>query len=280
MEKINLTLIIILLLICIKSYPQINSGIVTGKVMDNDSKSLIEYANIVLLSIQDSSLITGTISDINGSFRLSDIQSGNFRLEVRFLGYSTSRFEIDINSEKSIVDLGEIFIKPVALELNDVVIQSERSPVSYQIDKKVIDVDKIQTVISGNAADVLQNVPSVTVDVEGNVTLRGSTSFTVLVDGKPSVMDAQDILHQIPASSIKSIEIITNPSAKYDPEGTAGIINIILKKNQNLGLSGVVNGNVGLKEKYGGDFLFQVQNPCDTLHTWDGIQQKIFSRIK
>ena len=261
MKKICLTLTIIILLNFIKSYPQINNGIITGTVLDNDSKSLIEYANIVLLSIQDSSLITGTISDINGSFRMTDIQSGKYRLEVRFLGYNTSRFEIDINSEKSMVDLGEIFIRPVALKLNDVVIQSERSPVSYQIDKKVIDVDKIQTVISGNAADVLQNVPSVTVDIEGNVTLRGTTSFTVLVDGKPSVMDAQDILHQIPASSIESIEIITNPSAKYDPEGTAGIINIILKKNQNLGLSGVVNGNVGLKEKYGGDFLFQYRTP-------------------
>ena len=213
-------------------------------------------------------------------FRLSDIRSGKYRLEVRFIGYNTQRFDVDINPEKPIVDLGEIFIKPAALKLNDVVVQGERSPVSYQIDKKVIDVDKIQTVISGNAADVLQNVPSVTVDIEGNVSLRGSTSFTVLVDGRPSIMSAQDVLQQIPASSIESIEIITNPSAKYDPEGTAGIINIILKKNQNLGLSGIVNGNVGLKEKYGGDFLFQYRTP-DILYTFGmDYNKRNFPRFK
>lgn len=157
MKNINLSFIIIILLNSIEIFPQKGIGTITGQVLDNDSKSFIEYANIVLLSTQDSSLITGTISDINGSFRMSDIQSGKYRLEVRFLGYNTSRFEIDINSEKSMVDLGKIFIRPVAVQLNDVVIQSERSPVSYQIDKKVIDVDKIQTVISGNAADVSIN---------------------------------------------------------------------------------------------------------------------------
>ena len=257
MNKIYLYLVIIILLQSSDIYSQRTVGSIIGKVLDNDSKALIEYANIVLLTLQDSSLITGTVSDVNGIFKLNDIRFGKYRLEVRFIGYNTKIFEIDIDHEKPIVDLGEIFIKPAALKLKDVVVQGERSPVSYQIDKKVIDVDKIQTVISGNAADVLQNVPSVTVDIEGNVSLRGSTSFTVLVDGRPSIMSAQDVLQQIPASSIESIEIITNPSAKYDPEGTAGIINILLKKNQNLGLSGIINGNVGLKKKYGGDFLFQ-----------------------
>ena len=115
--------------------------------------------------------------------------------------------------------------------------------------------------LSGNAADVLENVPSVSVDVDGNVSLRGSSSFTVLIDGRPSVMDAQDALQQIPASSIETIEIITNPSAKYDPEGNAGIINIKLKKEKNLGLGGVINANAGLNNKYGGDFIFEYKRP-------------------
>ncbi len=136
-------------------------------------------------------------------------------------------------------------------------VEGERSPVTYHIDKKVVDVSQIQTAISGNVADVLENVPSVRVDIEGNVSLRGSQSFAVLIDGRPSIMDPQDVLQQIPASSVQSIEIITNPSAKYDPEGTAGIINIIMKKNQNIGLSGIVNANVGLNEKYGGDFIVE-----------------------
>ncbi|HRP94194.1 MAG TPA: TonB-dependent receptor [Ignavibacteriaceae bacterium] len=234
-----------------------NGGTVTGKVLDFESKHIIEYANIVLLSTKDSSLINGTITDVNGIFNLSKIKPDKYLLEVRFIGYETEKFDIDINPNNLVIDLGEITIKPSALELGDVVVQGERSPVSYQIDKKVIDVDKIQTVISGNAADVLQNVPSVTVDIEGNVSLRGSTNFTVLIDGRPSIMSAQDALQQIPASSIQNIEIITNPSAKYNPEGTSGIINILLKKNENLGLSGVMNANAGLKDKYGGDFLFQ-----------------------
>jgi outer membrane receptor protein involved in Fe transport len=254
-------IIIILFLNCLNTFSQRNPGIITGKVLDNDSKSFIEYANIVLLSTQDSSLITGTVSDANGVFTISDIQFGKYRLEVRFIGYNSRIFDVDINPEKLITDLGEIFVSPNAVELNDVVVKGERSPVSYHIDKKVIDVDKIQTVISGNASDVLRNIPSVTVDIEGNVSLRGSVSFTVLIDGRPSIMSSQDALQQIPASSIESIELITNPSAKYDPEGTAGIINIILKKDRNLGFSGVINGNVGLSEKYGGDFLFQYRSP-------------------
>ncbi|MBE0539463.1 MAG: TonB-dependent receptor [Ignavibacterium sp.] len=255
-------LLLLLYAVTIQLFPQYNpnnneSGKITGKVFDNDSKHSIEYANIVLLSTLDSSLINGTITDANGIFTLSGVKPGKYLVDVRFIGYKSVSFNVDINASNKFVDLGEIFIKPDALELNDVVVQGERSPVSYQIDKKVIDVDKIQTVISGNAADVLQNVPSVTVDIEGNVSLRGSSNFTVLIDGKPSIISAQDALQQIPASSIQNIEIITNPSAKYDPEGTAGIINIILKKNENLGLSGIINGNAGLNQKYGGDFLFQ-----------------------
>ncbi len=194
------------------------------------------------------------------------LNRGKYILEVRFIGYDTKIFDLEISPEKLEVNLGEIYIKPHVLELNDVVVKGDRSPVSYQIDKKVIDVDKIQTVISGNAADVLQNVPSVTVDIEGNVSLRGSSNFTVLIDGRPSIMSAQDALQQIPASSIDNIEIITNPSAKYDPEGTAGIINILLKKNQNLGTSGIVNANAGLNQKYGGDFLFQ-HKTSDLIYT-------------
>lgn len=257
MKKIFLLITILSMLYCLEGFSQRNAGTITGIILDNDSKSFIEYANIVLLSVHDSSLITGTVSDVNGVFTLSDIQLDKYRLEVRFIGYNSRSVDVDINQEKLISDLGEILISPIAVELSDVVVKGERSPVSYHIDKKVIDVDKIQTVISGNASDVLRNIPSVTVDIEGNVSLRGSISFTVLIDGRPSIMSSQDALQQIPASSIESIELITNPSAKYDPEGTAGIINIILKKDQNLGLSGVINGNVGLNEKYGGDFLFQ-----------------------
>ena len=241
--------------------PQGRPGMISGTVLDQATQAPVEYANIVLLSAVDTSLITGTISDDAGDFILAPIRNGAYLMEVRFIGYTTQKKSVTISSENNTIDFGDIFIAPDTYTLNDVVVSSERSPVTYQIDKKVIDVDKMQTVVSGNAADVLQNVPSVTVDIDGNVSLRGSSNYTVLIDGKPSIMSAQDALQQIPASSIQTIEIITNPSAKYDPEGTAGIINIILKKNENLGLSGVLNGNLGRFENYGGDFLFQYRLP-------------------
>lgn len=237
-------------------------GFISGIVRDENSKAPIEYANAILFTSKDSVQVTGMITNKEGKFLLTGIRPGNYFLDVQFIGYEKKRIKnISVKPSTPSVDLGDIIIKPTAVQLNSVVVQGERSPISYQIDKKVVDVSKMGTVISGNAADVLENIPSVSVDIEGNVSLRGSGNFTVLVDGRPSVISNQDILQQIPASSIQTIEIVTNPSAKYDPEGTAGIINVVLKKNKNLGLSGVFNANAGFNDKYGGDFLFEYKTP-------------------
>ncbi|MBI5475185.1 MAG: TonB-dependent receptor [Ignavibacteriales bacterium] len=235
-----------------------------GVIFDRTSNSPVEYANIVIRSLSDSLIITGSLSDKDGRFKIPRLSEGKYIVDIRFLGFKRNVSNIEMANEKSSIDLGNVYIEPDPLQLKEVVVQGDRSPVSYQIDKKVIDVSKMQTVVSGTAADVLQNVPSVTVDIEGNVSLRGSTNFTVLIDGRPTVMNAQDALQQIPATSLEKIEIITNPSAKYDPEGTSGIINILMKKNQNHGLSGVINANAGLKNKYGGDFLFQYKTESYT----------------
>jgi len=246
------------------SQPKNNSTLndirVSGKVLDAATKHTIEYANVVVFSLRDSSMVTGGITNNEGKFNLTINRPGKLKVEIRFIGYDTEVIETAIKPGSLNVDLGEIFIHPSAVLLENVVVEGERSPVTYQIDKKVINPDQIQTVISGNAADVLANVPSVQVDIEGNVSLRGSQSFTVLIDARPSVLDAQDALQQIAASSIEKIEIITNPSAKYDPEGTSGIINIILKKNINQGLNGIVNANAGMNDSYGGDVLFNYQS--------------------
>jgi len=234
-------------------------GQIIGKVIDSSTKHAIEYANIVVFLQKDSSMVTGGVTNAEGIFILSVNRPGNFYVEIRFIGYDTEKIETAIRPGNANINLGEIEIHPTALLLENIVVEGERAPVTYQIDKKVINPDQMQTVISGTAADVLANVPSVQVDVEGNVSLRGSQSFTVLIDGRPSVLDAQDALQQIAATSIEKIELITNPSAKYDPEGTAGIINIILKKNTNIGLNGIVNANAGMHESYGGDFLINYQ---------------------
>lgn len=144
------------------------------------------------------------------------------------------------------------------METVDYVVQ--QSPVEYQIDKKIVRVAKQATAASGTAVDVLENVPSVSVDIEGNVSLRGSENFRVLIDGRPSVLDASDALEQVPASTIENIEIITNPSAKYDPEGTSGIINIVMKKQQRALTSGLVSLSAGSRGETNGDGQLSVRN--------------------
>jgi len=233
-------------------------GVISGKVLDENAKVPIEYANIILFNSKDSLQVTGTVTDKSGGFSLTGIPQGNYYLNVQFIGYERKRIRnVSISSQNPTVELGNILLKVSAINLQNVVVEGTRSLVTYQIDKKVIDVSQMQTTISGNAADVLENVPSISVDIDGNVSLRGSSNFTVLIDNRPSVLDAQDALQQIAASTIESIEIITNPSAKYDAEGNAGIINIKMKTNKNLGLSGITNINAGINDKYGGDFLYE-----------------------
>ena len=219
----------------------------------------MEYVSVVLYSSADSSLVTGAVTDPDGMFELHNISAGDYYVNFRFLGHETKTAE-NFRVQSTPVDLGDVLLAPSTISMGDVVVEGARPTFTYQIDKKVIDVDQLSTTISGTAAEVLANVPSVTVDIEGNVSLRGSGNFTVLIDGKPSVLDAQDALQQIPASTIGSIEIITNPSAKHDPEGSAGIINIKMKKDRGRGWSGLANANVGLNDKYGGDMLFQHKN--------------------
>ena len=235
---------------------------ITGKVFDENTKVPIEYSNVMLLYKSNNKLVTGTVTDKRGEFSLKGIKPGNYDLSVQFIGYATKKIKnvLLLKSETNL-DLGKIYLKPTAINMKNVVVEGKRSPITYDLDKKLIDVSQMQTAMSGTAADVLENVPSVSVDIDGNVSLRGSTNFQVLINGQPSVMDAQDALQQIPASSIKTIELVTNPSAKYDASGTAGIINIVLKKNANLGLSGLVDIMGGLNNKYGGNVNFQYKTP-------------------
>ncbi len=230
--------------------------LITGRVLDEQTHRPMEYVNVILYRAADSTLVTGTVTDPKGIYQLQRVPRGEYFMGFRFLGYETRRAD-QFRVRSTPVDLGDVLLVPTGITMRDVVVEGARPTFTYQIDKKVIDVDQISTTISGTAADVLANVPSVSVDIEGNVSLRGSSNFTVLIDGRPSVLDAQDALQQIPASTIGSIEIITNPSAKHDPEGSAGIINIKMKKDRGRGWSGLANADVGLNDKYGGDMLFQ-----------------------
>lgn len=238
---------------------------ISGRIVDNANSTGLPFAHAVLLSPSDSSVIRGTVTDPEGAFRLEDVAPGAYLMEFRFLGYLPQRTPVAVPAAGGL-DVGLIRLVSDAIAIDGVVVEGERAPFSYQIDRKVIEVGEMHTAVSGNATDVLENIPSVSVDIDGNVSLRGSGSFTVLIDGRPSVLEPQDALQQTPASSIASIEIITNPSAKYDPEGTAGIINIILKKEQNRGLRGTAQGNAGMHGAWGGDVLLEYKTEGVTAH--------------
>ncbi|MBK7104355.1 MAG: TonB-dependent receptor [Ignavibacteriae bacterium] len=260
MKKFSLLLLVFLNLHSLIFAQRNLDNSITGKVLDKDAKVPLEYSNIILFSQRDSSQSNGTVTNAEGIFNITSIRPGEYYIKVSFIGYESSVIKDIKITPTTNLDLGEILIKAEGFNTEDVIVSGERSAISYQIDKKVINVSEQLTSISGNAVDVLENVPSVTVDIEGNVSLRGSSNFTVLIDGKPTILESNEALQNIPASTIENIEIITNPSAKYNPEGTAGIINILTKKNSLEGISGIANLNGGSGTRYGADAVFELKN--------------------
>jgi outer membrane receptor protein involved in Fe transport len=231
------------------------SGVVVGQVFDADSKSPVEFANVVLLVLPESTQVTGTVTDKTGAFRLDGLKPGRYCVEVSFVGYrekAVNGFDV---AAGALLDIGRVDLEQRPVPVQGVEATAERPAISFEADKTVIDVGKLPTASSGTAVDALQNVPAVKVDIEGNVTLRGSSTFTVLVDGRPTPLAANEALKQIPSATIDKIEVITNPSAKYDAEGAAGIINVLLKKQKGRGTSALANADAGLKSRYNGDVL-------------------------
>jgi outer membrane receptor protein involved in Fe transport len=232
------------------------NGVISGKVYDSSTDVPLEYATLALYRMKDSSLVTGSITNNKGEFTLNELPYGMYYLEADFLGYEKFRLnKILITPQKQVVDVGKINISPSSVSLDAVEVIADNNRVEYKIDKKVITLSQDMTSSGGTVAQALENTPSIEVDIEGNVTLRGSSNYKVLIDGKPSVIQGSEALQQIPASSVQSVEIITNPSAKYDPDGDAGIINIVMKKQKQKGFNGIINASAGTREKYSADFL-------------------------
>lgn len=240
--------------------PAPKGGVLRGFVIDSDTRQSVEYATVAVYKHSETTPVTGTVTEASGRFRITGLNDGIYDVEIMFMGYKSHKVEkIEINAQNSNIDMGQIRLKSSSESIEQVDVVATRNSVEYKIDKKVVAVSKQLSAASLSAVEVLENVPSVKVDLEGNVSLRGSSSFTVLIDGRPSILDPSDALKQIPASSIENIEIITNPSVKYAPDGTAGIINIILKKNRMQGIQGQISANVGRDNKYGTDALFTIR---------------------
>lgn len=252
-----------------------SNGKIFGSLFDAQTNQIIEYANIVLYKTLDSSMVTGTISNKDGKFSLENIQFGMYYIKASFIGYAEKYIDsIRVNPKSLNVDLGKIFLDEQSIELGNVLVTGQKEMIINNLDKKVINVEKDLTTTGGTAVDVVGNIPSVTVDPDGNVSYRGNQNVTILVDGKPSVLvgaSNSDILNSIPASQIESIELVTNPSARYDPDGTSGILNIILKKRIDGGLNGSVSINVGTRDKYSGSINLNYRTPYFNFFTsYDG----------
>ncbi|MBS1772586.1 MAG: TonB-dependent receptor [Bacteroidetes bacterium] len=243
-------------------FAQQNSGKITGKIVDAQNKA-VGYATVTLLK-QDSSVAGGDVTTEDGDFTITKVAAGSYRLHINGIGIKSRIVDgISISSESPNKDLGKIKTFSAAQQLKGVEVTAEKNLMEMSVDKKVFNVDKNLTAVGGSATDVLQNVPSVSVDVDGSISLRGKSNVTILIDGKPATMfggDAASALQSLPAASIQSVEVITNPSSKYDAQGMTGILNIITKRDKKFGLNGSVTAGVGTHEKYNGSLNLNLKN--------------------
>lgn len=223
--------ICIVLFLLLFSLTRITAQGITGKLIDKDTQEPLEYATAALYNQEDKALVTGVITASDGSFTMESIKDGIYFIEVSFIGYNKQRIEkINLTANKRIVDLGTIALVLGANQLNEVVVTTESATVINKIDRQVFDAKKFQNAQGGSATDVLRNLPSVSFNGLGEIQVRGTSGFVVLLNGKPVQGNPTTLLNQLPANSIERVEVITAPSAKYDPEGKAGILNILTKK--------------------------------------------------
>ncbi len=220
------------------------NGQIIGRIVDGQSGESLPFVTVSLLTMDSLSLVKGGISDEQGIFRIDQIPFGSYRMEVQFIGFEKENLDIVVGPETVSVDLGVIKIFEDVEVLNEVEVTAERSTIEQKVDRKVINIGKDLATVGPTPADLMVNIPSVDVDQNGDISMRGNDNVIILVDGKPTNQRASQILQQIPSGSIQSIELITNPSAKYVPEGMSGIINIILRKNSNLGFNGTVTAGL------------------------------------
>lgn len=231
-------------------FSQENKTIVRGVLIENQSQQPIEFANVVLRAIDSETLITGTTSLQDGSFELETAEN-LFRLEISFIGYKTKTIN-DFDKSGKTIDLGRILISLDSETLDEVIVRAEKSQTEFKLDKRVFNVGTDLSSTGASALEVLNNVPSVTVNIEGVVSLRGSSGVQILINGKPSVLASEqgNALGSITADMIDKIEVITNPSAKYEAEGTSGIINIIIKNDNKKGINGSLSLNTGIPDNH------------------------------
>lgn len=223
----------------------LGNGTIFGTVIDSLTKKPLDYSTVSLFKAGTTAPVNGSLADQKGSFKITGVAPGTYRVQIAFIGYSTKTIDgVVLTGAKTDRNLGQVIVSPSAKMLADVQVTGQRALAENHIDKLVFNAEKDVTSAGGNASDILRKVPMVSVDMDGNVSLRGNQNVRILINGKPSgalVTNAGDVLKSMPSDQIKNIEVITAPSAKYDAEGSAGIINIITKKKEVAGVSGSIN---------------------------------------
>ena len=234
---------IVLFFVAVFAVMVMDAAVVKGRIVDV-AGSALDFVNVMLTSKSDKSAVYGAISDEKGVFVVEGVPAGEYELDITFVGYQSIKKSVSVKSLNEEVKLGQLELKEDAKLLGEVEVVGQASQMRFDIDKKVFNVDQNLAASGASASEMLQNIPSVDVDNEGNISLRNSSSVEVWINGKPSGLTEENraqILEQMPAGSIEAVEVITNPSAKFNPEGTAGIINLVLKKDRKAGYYGSVS---------------------------------------
>jgi outer membrane receptor protein involved in Fe transport len=276
----GLTIIITALSSFAQISTSISDGSITGKVVENSTKAPMEFANVVLFRANDSTQVSGGITDEKGIFSISKLFAGDYFLRLSFIGFDTLSTRVfSLRNER--MDLGTLVIAVSPIVLGKMEVTVAKPIYNNSIDKKVYNVEKDILSQSSSATELLQNIPSVAVDVDGNVSLRGTTNVAFFINGKPSLLmrkNSATVLEQMPANTIEKIEVITNPSAKYSPEGVGGIINIVLKKESQDRLNGTLSANFSNLDRYNGNLTLNYRKSKVNLFGSYGLRRMEFIR--
>ncbi|SMD32880.1 Outer membrane receptor proteins, mostly Fe transport [Reichenbachiella faecimaris] len=277
---IRSTVVAILILSSLALRAQTRTQIV-GKVVESESNKPVEFATVAVIDLRTKKPITGATTSLEGAFAISTSETA-FEIEISFIGFE-KKIISDFQVVNNRVDLGTISIKSDSKQLEEIVVEGEKSQTEFRIDKRVFNVGSDLSAAGASALDVLTNVPSVNVNIEGQISLRGSTGVQILIDGKPSILTASNdgnALGSITADMIESVEVITNPSAKYEAEGTSGIINIVLKKEEKKGTNGSISINTGVPHNHSIGFSLNHRTEKFNLFSQFGVGYRELPRDK
>jgi outer membrane receptor protein involved in Fe transport len=241
-KKVSLTLSLLVSV----NFLVAQNATIRGVVVEKTNRLPVEFASVAVLKLPDSTLVTGILTDSIGSYKIPKIDIGNYLLKVVSIGYQTSYSSFTICNKNQQTTIDSIYLSNSSKLLGEVLVKTQSNNITNKLDKQTYKANQFESAKGGNATDVLKNLPSVSVNSAGEISMRGSTGFLVLINGKPVLTDAQTLLSQLPANSIENIELITAPSAKYDADGKGGIINITTKKGTTNGVAFLVNTLAGL----------------------------------